>query len=63
MKNDGVIVVNTVILKNIETAITCLKNEGFKTEIVQVNVSFSHDMPWGEMLKSHNPVWIIKGKR
>ncbi len=63
MENNGIIVVNTVILKNIDTAITCLKDEGFKTEIVQVNVSFSHDMPWGEMLKSHNPVWIIKGTR
>ncbi len=63
MKNDGIIVVNTVILKNIETAITYLKNEGFKTDIVQASISFSHDMPWGEMLKSHNPVWIIKGKR
>ncbi len=63
LRQNGIIVINTVILQNMNTAIERLKNEGFKTEIVQVNISFSHEMPLGEMLKSHNPVWVIKGTR
>jgi len=59
LKPDGVIVVNTVILSNVEAALKTLKSKGFKTDIVLVQIHRGQDMPWGERLEALNPVWII----
>ncbi len=59
LKPDGVIVINTVILSNVEAALKTLKNKGFKTDIVLVQIHRGQDMPWGERLEALNPVWII----
>jgi precorrin-6Y C5,15-methyltransferase (decarboxylating) len=55
-------VINTVLMQNLENAVKTLKHIGLSTEITQVQVSRQMDMPWGEMLKAQNPVWIISGK-
>ena len=63
LKPDGLIVVNTVLVENIYTATEALKALDFKTTCVQVQISRSRDMPWGERLEAQNPVWIITGIR
>lgn len=57
----GVIVINTVLLKNMTNSLETLKLLGFQTEIIQMQVNYGYEMPWNEMLKSQNPVWIIRG--
>ncbi len=59
LKPDGVMVINTIILSNVEAALKTLKNKGFKTDIVLVQIHRGQDMPWGERLEALNPVWII----
>ena len=61
LKHDGIIVINTILIPSIETALETLKQLGFKTDIVQVQISRSKEMPRGEMLGAENPVWIITG--
>ena len=61
LKPDGIIVINTILIPSIETALETLKQLGFKTDIVQVQISRSKEMSWGEMLGAENPVWIITG--
>jgi len=59
LKPKGIIVINTVLLQNIDTALNSLKQSGFKTDIIQVQINRSKEMPWGERLEALNPVWII----
>jgi precorrin-6B C5,15-methyltransferase / cobalt-precorrin-6B C5,C15-methyltransferase len=61
LKNNGIMVINTVLIQNVENALKTLKHMGMRTDIIQVQVSRQMDMPWGEMLKAQNPVWIITG--
>ena len=63
LKKNGIIVINTVLIQNIEAALQPLKKAGFKTDFIQIQVNNRKDMPWGERLESQNPVWIITGKR
>lgn len=63
LKKNGVIVVNTVLLTNVQTALQTLNNHGLETDIIQIQVSTSHAMPWDLMLKAQNPVFIIRGKK
>lgn len=63
LKPGGVIVVNTVLLQNMNTSFNELKSGGFVTDLVQIQVSRCHEMPWGDRLESHNPVWIITGQK
>ena len=63
LKPDGLVVVNTVLMQNIQTATETLQALDFKTSIVQVQISRSQDMPWGDRLEARNPVWIISGMR
>jgi precorrin-6Y C5,15-methyltransferase (decarboxylating) len=63
LKENGIIVINTVLVQNIEAALQSLKKAGFKTDFIQIQVNNRKDMPWGERLESQNPVWIITGKR
>ncbi|MDH4205765.1 MAG: precorrin-6Y C5,15-methyltransferase (decarboxylating) subunit CbiT, partial [Desulfobacteraceae bacterium] len=62
LKKNGIMVINTILIQNVENALKTLKHIGLNTEIIQVQVSRQMDMPWGEMLKAQNPVWIISGK-
>jgi len=61
LKKDGIMVVNTVLLHNIETALNTFQDIGFKTEIIQVQISSGKQMPWSQRLQPQNPVWIITG--
>jgi precorrin-6Y C5,15-methyltransferase (decarboxylating) len=63
LKPDGLVVVNTVLMQNIQIATETLPALDFKTSIVQVQISRSQDMPWGDRLEAQNPVWIISGIR
>lgn len=58
---EGVVVVNTVLLGNVHTAMNTLETLGFETDITQVQVNTGHAMPWNVMLKAGNPVFIIRG--
>ncbi len=63
LKPDGLIVVNTVLMQNLQTATETLKSLDFKTNMVQVQISRSQDMPWGDRFQAQNPVWIVDGIR
>ena len=61
LKPDGLVVINTVLMQNVQTAAETLETLDFKTSIVQVQISRSRNMPWGDRLEALNPVWIISG--
>jgi len=63
LKPDGLVVVNTVLMRNLQTATEALRTLDFKTSMVQVQISRSQPMPWGDRLEAQNPVWIISGIR
>jgi precorrin-6B C5,15-methyltransferase / cobalt-precorrin-6B C5,C15-methyltransferase len=63
LRPDGILVVNTVLLKNLESAAETLRQLGFRTEIVQVQILRGQDMPFSTRLEALNPVWIITGVR
>jgi precorrin-6Y C5,15-methyltransferase (decarboxylating) len=63
LKPAGVMVVNTVLIPNVETARTTLEKLDFNTEIIQVQINRSRQMPWAARLEPLNPVWIISGFR
>jgi len=63
LKKNGRMVINTVLLANIEAALKALQQAGFTSEVVQVQVSRSKDMPWSARMEAQNPVWIITGQR
>jgi precorrin-6Y C5,15-methyltransferase (decarboxylating) len=63
LNEQGVIVVNTILIQNTETAIRILKENKFSYEMVQVQVSRSKPMPYGDRLEPLNPVWIISGRK
>jgi precorrin-6Y C5,15-methyltransferase (decarboxylating) len=63
LKPNGIMVINTVLIPNLQVANETLHRLGFQTDIVQVQISRSTDMPWGERLDAQNPVWIISGIR
>jgi precorrin-6B C5,15-methyltransferase / cobalt-precorrin-6B C5,C15-methyltransferase len=63
LKPCGLVVVNTVLMQNIPTATEALRALEFKTSTVQVQISRSQHMPWGDRFEAQNPVWIISGIR
>ncbi len=63
LKKDGIIVVNTVILKSFETAVNSLKKHNIEPDVVQLQVSRGAAIAGELMLKSLNPVWIVTGKK
>jgi precorrin-6Y C5,15-methyltransferase (decarboxylating) len=58
---NGVMVINTVLLKTITIALETLENEGFETDITEIQVSRGRNMPFSQRLEALNPVWIISG--
>ena len=63
LKQQGTIVINTILIQNMETAIRVLKQNGFSPEMVHIQVSRSKPMPYGDRLEPLNPVWIISGRK
>lgn len=63
LATNGIMVINTVLVQTMNFAMATLKNMGFHVKLVQVQVSISKQMPFGERLDALNPVWIISGKK
>lgn len=61
LKPGGRMVVNTVLMDSMGTARETFRAIGFETEVVQVQVNTSREMPGGQRLAAQNPVWIITG--
>jgi precorrin-6B C5,15-methyltransferase / cobalt-precorrin-6B C5,C15-methyltransferase len=59
----GVIVINSVVVQNFQTALNLLKELNFNPEVVQVQISRLKAMPFGDRLEALNPVWIISGTK
>lgn len=53
------IVINAVMLSTLDTAVSALKDLGIFSEVVQVQVSRSHDIAGSIMFKPIDPVFII----
>jgi len=63
LKSNGIVVINTVLMPNVITAMETMEALGFKTAVVQAQISHSRKMPWSARLEAQNPVWIISGLR
>jgi precorrin-6Y C5,15-methyltransferase (decarboxylating) len=63
LKPRGVIVINSVLIPNMQTALTMLKKMEFETECLQIQINRCREMPWAERFEAQNPVWIITGMR
>ena len=63
LKSNGIIVINTVLLSSLQVAEKTLNQLGFQTDIVQIQINRSSDMPRGKRLEAQNPVWIVTGMR
>jgi precorrin-6Y C5,15-methyltransferase (decarboxylating) len=60
---EGIVVTNTVLVSNLARAVDTLEAHGLHTDVVQLQVSRSRQMPWDKRLEAQNPVWIITGRR
>jgi len=63
LKKNGIIVINTVLVPSLEIASKTLRQLGFETEIIQIQINRASEMPWGQRFEAQNPVWIIRGFR
>jgi precorrin-6Y C5,15-methyltransferase (decarboxylating) len=63
LKEQGIVVINTILIQNMDTAIRVLKRNSFSWEMVQIQVSRSKPMPYGDRLEPLNPVWVISGRK
>lgn len=63
LKPAGRIVINTVLIPNLQVALTTLRQLKFETEVIQVQINRSRQMPWAQRFEAQNPVWIITGIR
>ena len=63
LKPGGRIVINTVLIPNLQAVMAALDRLKFETEVIQVQINHSRQMPWAERFEAQNPVWIISGFR
>ncbi|VVS90814.1 precorrin-6y C5,15-methyltransferase (decarboxylating) subunit CbiE [Desulfoluna spongiiphila] len=63
MGDNARMVVNTVLLQSLGTAVTTLEDEGFGVEVFHLTASVSTTVAWDMMLKGTNPVFIVTGIR
>ncbi len=63
MARGGTIVINTVVVESMETAVKTLDANGFSPQMIQVQISRSKPMPYGTRMNALNPVWIISGSK
>jgi len=63
MGDNARMVVNTVLLQSLGTAVTSLEDEGFSVEVFHLSASVSTTVAWDMMLKGTNPVFIVTGIR
>ncbi|MGO9578731.1 MAG: precorrin-6y C5,15-methyltransferase (decarboxylating) subunit CbiE [Desulfobaccales bacterium] len=58
---EGRVVVTAALLETLAAARTALEEAGWEVEVVQLQVSRSHDLAGGTALQALNPVWIVTG--
>jgi len=63
LKPAGRIIINTVLIPNLQVALTTLRQLKFETEAIQVQINRSRQMPWAQRFEAQSPVWIITGIR
>lgn len=63
LKTAGRMVINTVLIPNLQAAMTAMGRLKFETEVIQVQINRSLQMPWAKRFEAQNPVWIISGIR
>jgi precorrin-6Y C5,15-methyltransferase (decarboxylating) len=56
-------VINTVLIANLQVAMATLNQLKFETDVIQVQINRSRQMPWAERFEAQNPVWIISAFR
>ena len=56
-------VINTVLIPNLQAVMATLSRLKFETDVIQVQINRSRQMPWAERFEAQNPVWIISGFR
>ncbi|MBW1698278.1 MAG: precorrin-6y C5,15-methyltransferase (decarboxylating) subunit CbiE [Deltaproteobacteria bacterium] len=61
--SNGIVVINTVLLESCELGRKTLGRLGYKTDMVQVQINRTREMPRGERLEAQNPVWIVSGQK
>ncbi len=59
----GIIVINTVVIQNFQSALDILKQLNFNPQTIQIQISRSRTMPFGDRFEALNPVWIISGSK
>jgi precorrin-6Y C5,15-methyltransferase (decarboxylating) len=59
----GIMVINTVLIKNLDVAVETFKQCDLNTELIQVQISRGRAMPWDQRLEAQNPVWIVTGSK
>lgn len=59
----GIIVVNTVLIQNLEAALNAMQSYNIEPSVVQIQVSRSQKMPFGDRFKALNPIWTISGSK
>lgn len=63
LKPGGRMVVNTVLLDTIQSAVAAMQQLGWEADLVQAQISRSERMPWSLRMTAHNPVWIVSGAK
>ena len=63
LTKSGVVVVNTVLMDSLHDTVRCLRDQGFTTDVVQVQVSRSQPLGDSDRMQAMNPVWVIQGYR
>ncbi len=63
LKSGGGMVINTVLLPNLQDVLTALQQLKFETNVIQVQINRSRQMPWAQRFEAQNPVWIISAMR
>ncbi len=59
----GIIVINTVVVQNFQSALKVLKELEFDPKAVHIQIARSKAMPFGDRFEALNPVWIISGSK
>ena len=48
---------------DLQDVMAALSRLRFETDVIQVQINRSRQMPWAERFEAQNPVWIISGFR
>lgn len=63
LKPDGRIIINAIVLETLATALKCLSEKGYSSEVTQVLVGRAKEVNDLHMMQAENPVYIIAAER